>query len=112
MLFRSVNDELPESYQTEVLAPFQEDLAEQLSRSLQFFFSSSQYNDVDLIVLAGGVAGTPGLAEMLTETLATKTVVANPFARMSIGSKVNKGQLKNDAASLMLACGLALRGFS
>lgn len=107
-----VNNELPDSYQSEVLAPFQEDLAEQLSRSLQFFFSSSQYNDVDLIVLAGGVAGTPGLSEMLTETLATRTVVANPFARMTIGSKVNKGQLKNDAASLMLACGLALRGFS
>jgi type IV pilus assembly protein PilM len=107
-----VNGDLPESYQREVLAPFQEELAEQLSRSLQFFFSSSQYNDVDLIVLAGGVAATPGLAEMLTETLATRTVVANPFEKMKVGGKVNKVQLRNDAPSLMLACGLALRGFS
>lgn len=106
-----IANELPESYAAEVLEPFKEELAEQLSRSLQFFFSSSQYNDVDLIVLAGGVASTAGLAEMLKDALGTKTVVANPFAKMVVGSKVNKAQLKNDAASLMMACGLAMRGF-
>lgn len=106
-----INSELPDSYVTDVLEPFKEELAEQLSRSLQFFFSSSQYNDVDLIVLAGGAASTRGLAEMLQEALSTTTVVANPFAKMAIGSKVNKAQLKNDAASLMMACGLAMRGF-
>jgi len=62
-------------------------------------------------VLAGGVASTAGLAEMLKGALSTKTVVANPFAKMAVGSKVNKAQLKNDAASLMMACGLAMRGF-
>jgi len=106
-----IRNELPKSYQSEVLAPFQVELADQLSRALQFFFSSSQYNDIGLVVLAGGVAATPGLAAMLTESLGTRTVVANPFAKMAIGSKVNKALLKNDAASLMLACGLALRGF-
>ncbi len=95
-----IDNELPESYAAEVLG-----------RSLQFFFSSSQYNDVDLIVLAGGAASTTGLAEKMQEALSTKTVVANPFARMTIGSKVNKGQLRNDSASLMMACGLAMRGF-
>lgn len=106
-----IDNELPESYASDVLEPFKEELAEQLSRSLQFFFSSSQYNDVDLIVLAGGTASTTGLAVMLQEALSSKTVVANPFAKMHIGSKVNKAQLKNDAASLMMACGLAMRGF-
>jgi type IV pilus assembly protein PilM len=106
-----VDNELPESYVSEVLEPFKEELVEQLSRSLQFFFSSSQYNDVDMVVLAGGAASTRGLAEKMQEALATKTVVANPFARMTLGSKVNKGQLRNDAASLLMACGLAMRGF-
>jgi type IV pilus assembly protein PilM len=106
-----MENELPESYAGEVLEPFREELVEQLSRSLQFFFSSSQYNDVDTIVLAGGAASTLGLAEKMQEALSTRTVVANPFAKMSIGSKVNKGQLRNDAASLMMACGLAMRGF-
>ncbi|MEX2365719.1 MAG: pilus assembly protein PilM, partial [Pseudohongiellaceae bacterium] len=85
-------------------------ITEQVSRSLQFFFSSSQYNDVDLIVLAGGVAATPGLAQLVQEGLSTETVVANPFARMTISSRVTKAILENDASSLMMACGLALRG--
>jgi type IV pilus assembly protein PilM len=106
-----VSGELPQSYEGDVLDPFKEELTEQLSRSLQFFFSSSQYNDVDLIVLAGGAASTKGLAQMVQEALSTRTVVANPFAKMSLGSRVNKAQLKNDAASLLMACGLAMRGF-
>jgi type IV pilus assembly protein PilM len=106
-----INGELPQSYESDVLEPFKEELTEQLSRSLQFFFSSSQYNDVDLIILAGGAAGTKGLAKTVEEALSTRTVVANPFAKMSISGKVNKAQLKNDASALLMACGLAMRGF-
>jgi type IV pilus assembly protein PilM len=106
-----VSGELPQSYESDVLNPFKEELTEQLSRSLQFFFSSSQYNDVDMIVLAGGTASTKGLAEIVESTLSTRTVVANPFAKMALSGKVNKAQFKNDASSLLIACGLAVRGF-
>jgi type IV pilus assembly protein PilM len=106
-----ISGELPQSYENDVLEPFREELTEQLSRSLQFFFSSSQYNDVDLIVLAGGVASTKGLAQTVETALTTKTVVANPFAKMVVGNKVNKNQLKNDASALLMASGLAMRGF-
>lgn len=104
------NGDLPEGYEAEVLTPFKEEITEQVSRSLQFFFSSSQYNDVELIVLAGGVAATQGLAQQIQESLSTPTIVANPFANMKVGSKVNKALLENDASSLMMACGLAMRG--
>jgi type IV pilus assembly protein PilM len=106
-----VNNDLPEGFEDDVLKPFIQEMTEQVGRILQFFFSSSQYNDVDLIVLAGGTAATSGLAEMVQEELGTKTIVANPFAKMSVNNKVNKKQLQNDAASLMMACGLAIRGF-
>jgi len=102
---------LPEGYEEEVLSPFKEEITEQISRALQFFFSSSQYNDIDLIVLAGGTAATKGLAAQVEEVLSCETIVANPFAKMSLGAKVNKAQLKNDASSLLMACGLAARGF-
>lgn len=51
---------LPDDYEPEVLEPFKDAVLQQVTRSLQFFFSSSQYNDVDYIVLAGGVASMPG----------------------------------------------------
>ena len=106
-----MNGDLPDGYESDVLRPFIHEMSDQIGRTLQFFFSSSQYNDVDLVVLAGGTASTVGLAEMVQEELGTKTVTANPFAKMTMNNRVNKKQLQNDAASLMMACGLAVRGF-
>jgi type IV pilus assembly protein PilM len=100
---------LPEEFATEILAPFKDSVVQQVSRSLQFFFSSSQYNDVDYILLAGGVAAIDGLSELVREQLASPVLVVNPFAKLEMGSKVNKTMLENDAPSLLIACGLAMR---
>lgn len=102
---------LPEDYELEVLEPFKDAVVQQVTRSLQFFFSSSQYNDVDHIVLAGGVAAMEGLVELIEEKLGTQTSVANPFANMAVSPKVNAVALANDAPSLMIATGLAMRSF-
>lgn len=102
---------LPDDYETEVLGPFQDAVVQQVTRSLQFFFSASQYNDVDYIILAGGVASLEGLVGLIEEKLGTQTVVANPFARMSVSSRVNAVSLANDAPSLMIVTGLAMRSF-
>ncbi|HQU16830.1 MAG: pilus assembly protein PilM [Chromatiales bacterium 21-64-14] len=102
---------LPDNYVPEVLEPFKEAMAQQVSRSLQFFFSSSQYDHVDHIVLAGGSASIPGVEELIEERVGTSTTVANPFANMTLASRVNPQALSNDAPALMIACGLALRSF-
>lgn len=103
---------LPDDYDEEVLQPFKEAILQQVTRSLQFFFSSSQYDDVDYIVLAGGTASIEGLNEMIEAKLGTPTIVANPFADMSLSSKVDANALANDAPALMIACGLAMRSFT
>ncbi|HUH37764.1 MAG TPA: pilus assembly protein PilM [Spongiibacteraceae bacterium] len=102
---------LPDDYESEVLDPFKDAVVQQIVRSLQFFFSSSQYNDVDHILLAGGVSSMAGLADLVQERLGTSASVANPFARMSVASKVDAVALSNDAPALMIACGLAMRSF-
>jgi type IV pilus assembly protein PilM len=102
---------LPDDYELEVLKPFLDAVVQQVTRSLQFFFSSSQYDNVDHIVLAGGVAAMPGLAAMVEKKLGTQTTVANPFANMVIAPKVNAAALNNDAPAMMIACGLAMRSF-
>ena len=100
---------LPEDYDSEVLEPFREAVVQQVSRSLQFFFSSSEYTELDCVVLCGGVAAIAGLAEIIEERLSTPTIVANPFADMSVGSRVNAQALAKDAPAMMVACGLAMR---
>ena len=102
---------LPDNYIPEVLEPFKETIAQQVSRFLQFFYTAGQHNSVDLIALAGGCASIPGIDELIESHLGTKTVIANPFANMSLSSKVNPQSLSKDAPSLMIACGLALRSF-
>ena len=102
---------LPDEYESDVLEPFKEAVIQQVSRSLQFFFSSSEFNGVDCVFLAGGVAAMDGLPELVAERLATPTYVANPFAGMTIAPQVNAVALNSDAPALMIACGLALRSF-
>lgn len=102
---------LPEDFMRELQRPFMDSLALEASRALQFFFTSTQYNEVDCIVLAGGCAVMPGLAEVVRGRTQVETVVANPFVGMSLSSKVRAKNLEADAPSLMVACGLALRRF-
>jgi type IV pilus assembly protein PilM len=102
---------LPESYEVEVLEPFKEAMVQQVSRLLQFFYAGSEFNRVDQIVLAGGCASIPGIAEMVEEQIGVLTIVANPLANMSLSSRVQAQALAQDAPALMIACGLALRSF-
>jgi type IV pilus assembly protein PilM len=102
---------LPDDYEAEVLNPFREAVVQQVARAMQFFFGASQYNSVDYVVLAGGTSAIPGLVNMVEEKTGTPTLVANPFADMSISSRVNASALSNDAPSLLIACGLAMRSF-
>ncbi len=102
---------LPDNYIPEVLDPFREAMVQQVSRSLQFFFSSSPYNSVDHIIMAGGCSSIPGVDDLIEEKLGTPAIIANPFANMSVSSRVKPQSLSNDAPSMMIACGLALRSF-
>lgn len=102
---------LPDGYREEILTPFLEDTVQQISRQLQFYFSSSQYNNVDHIVLCGGTSGLFGLSSMIQQRIGGQVSVANPFVNMKLDARINPEQLEMDAPGLMAACGLALRSF-
>ena len=102
---------LPENYEAEILRPFLESMALEVSRAMQFFFTSTPFNQVNKIVLAGGCAILPGAEEVVVERTQVPVIIANPFARMAPSSRVRPKQLAADAPSLLVACGLALRRF-
>ena len=102
---------LPENYEAEVLQPFMDTLALEVARAIQFFFSSSQFNRVDHILLAGGCAMIPGLDEIVATRSQSSTMIANPFASMALSSRIKPKQLTLDAPALLIACGLAMRRF-
>jgi len=105
------NQGLPENYDADVLQPFMENLALEITRALQFFFTSTSYSQVDHIVLAGGGALLPGLDELVAKRAGVATVVANPFGSMAASDRIRPRQLAQDAPLLLIATGLALRSF-
>ena len=102
---------LPEDYEDEILGSFKNSLVQQVSRALQFFFSSSEHGVIDHIVLAGGCASIAGVEELVEDKLSITTSVANPFLNMSLASKIKADIINADAPALMIACGLAMRRF-
>ncbi len=102
---------LPENYESEVLRPFMENVALEIQRAMQFFLTSTQYTSLEHVLLTGGSAVIPGLAEVVSTRTQVNTLVANPFASMSYSPRIQLKRLVADAPSLMVACGLAIRRF-
>jgi type IV pilus assembly protein PilM len=102
---------LPDDFEAEVLKPFMQNMATEVQRALQFFFTSTQYHAVDHILLAGGSAVIPGLDEVVTTQAQVPAIIANPFAHMQTSPRVQQKRLMIDAPSLIVACGLAMRRF-
>ncbi len=108
---RILDGDVADSYESDVLGPFKEALAQQIGRALQFFYSGTAYNRVDQIILAGGAAGIRQVDALVQERLGLPTMVGNPFGRMSLSPRVNAQELMREAPGMMIAVGLALRGF-
>lgn len=102
---------LPDNYIPEVLEPFKDKLVQQISRSVQFFYAASSHSRIDHIVLAGGTCSIERIDELVESRMNITTTLANPFANMSVSSKIKPDKLRPDAPSMMIAVGLALRAF-
>ena len=105
------SNSLPENYEHDLLKPFTESVALEVSRALQFFFTSTQFNQVDHIVLSGGCAVIPGIDQIVASRTQVPTEIANPFVGMALSQRVRPKNLAADAPALMVACGLAMRRF-
>jgi type IV pilus assembly protein PilM len=102
---------LPDSFEAEVLRPFMENAALEIQRAMQFFFTSTQFNSIEHILLTGGTSTLAGFEDVVSSRSRINAMVANPFANMSISPRIQLKKLISDAPALMIACGLAMRRF-
>jgi len=103
--------ELPDNYAGDLLAPFLENAALEVTRAIQFFFTSTPYTRIDQIYLAGGCAQVDGLVDIIASRTRIASSVMSPFQGMQLGPSVREQQLRNEAPAYLVACGLALRRF-
>lgn len=89
---------------------FADAVLEHLTGALQFFFAAGLHNTVDSIVLAGNVSAGIGLEQYVQSKLGRPTLIANPFLALRLSQTINAAALARDAPSLLIACGLAMRG--
>jgi type IV pilus assembly protein PilM len=105
------NGDLPDDYDSGVLRPFVDSMAQEIGRALQFFFTSTPHNKVDYVMLAGGSAALPGLTEAVTQQTSFACSLVNPFDGMEIGSGIREKKMRREAPSYLTSCGLAMRRF-
>lgn len=103
---------LPPDYAQAVLQPFLDSLGQELGRALQFFFTSTPHNRVDHILLSGGSANLPGLAQTVTLQTGFAASVVNPFDGMAVPPSIPAARLALESTSYLVATGLALRRFA
>ena len=103
--------ELPEDYESGVLRPFVESMAQEIGRALQFFFTSTPHNRVDYVMLAGGSSALPGLTDAVTQQTSFACNLVNPFEGMVVGDDVRQKKMLREAPSYLTSCGLAMRRF-
>jgi type IV pilus assembly protein PilM len=102
----------PSNYQPEVLEPFIDDMTQQVSRSLQFYLASGGGREQpDMILVCGGCANIPGIADVISSRVGIPTEIGDPLGQMKISSKAKSQGVHKDATALLTACGLALRSF-
>ncbi len=108
---RKKTGDLPVNYQNDILTPFMESAALEVTRAIQFFFTSTPYTRVDQSYLAGGCALIPGLLDIVAGRTKISSAVLSPFKGMQLAPTVREQQLRFEAPAYLVACGLALRRF-
>jgi len=108
---KKLASDLPEDYESSLLVPFVDSLAQEIGRALQYFFTSTPHHKVHYVMLGGGTATLPGLKERVTELTGFASMVVNPFEGMKLGSAVRESKLRREAPAYLTACGLAMRRF-
>ena len=100
----------PGDFLTAVQEPFVEMLRQEVSRSLQFFYSSSAFSNIDSVLISGSCCSLKGLAGDLEVKMRTKVSVLNPIANATV--QINREAINSVAPGLSVAYGLSLRGLS
>lgn len=104
--------DLPEDYREQILLPFLDELAQQIDRALQMFFSAARVTQqVDQLLVAGGTAYLDGICEHFANRLQIPVERVRPLSVLGSTNRSRAANLEREEAALLLALGLASRTF-
>lgn len=96
-------------YEAAVFRPFEENLIQEIRVALDFFYSSTEFEAMDCLRLAGATVQSEETVKRVEQALNIPTKLLNPVERLSTTRLSNVQPLHNDAPALLVAAGLAIR---
>ncbi|HET6466701.1 MAG TPA: type IV pilus assembly protein PilM [Nitrospiria bacterium] len=86
------------------------EVAGEITRSIDYFKTTTMQENIDKVVLCGGAARSKGLVALLSERLGVPVELANPFNQIEIDPKLfNVEQIQEMAPQAAVGVGLAIR---
>jgi len=85
-------------------------ITEEIRKAMALFVEDSGGKAVELLILSGGGARLPGMAEELTKLMGVEVQIVQPFINIDVTKIKLPIDLNNDGSRFTLAVGLALRG--
>lgn len=94
---------------TAVLNSAFEDIINEISRSFDYFRDTTNYENIDQIILCGGVALTKDFAQTLSERVGVPVTIAEPFKNIIVPESFDQEYLNKVSPLVSVAVGLAMR---
>jgi type IV pilus assembly protein PilM len=91
------------------IMPVFQNISEEIRKAIALFLEEHG-KPVDILVLSGGGAHLPGLAEELTRVLGVEVQVIQPFVKINTSKSSLAININTDGCRFGIATGLALRG--
>lgn len=92
-----------------VMASSSEDILEEISRSVDYFRSTSFHEDVNEIVISGGGALINDFPRLLAEKVGVEVMVLEPFRNINVPKKFDMIFMEEMGPIAAVAVGLAMR---
>jgi len=90
--------------------PVFNNISEEIRKAMALFMEDSGGKKIELMILAGGGANLPGLAEELTKFFGVEVQVVQPFSKIDTSKTRTQFNLNIEGCRFALVTGLAMRG--
>ena len=92
-----------------VIESASEEILSEISRSFDYYRSTTVHEDISEVVLSGGCSLIRNFASMIAERSGIETRIAEPFKNIRIPKKFDSAYIEDIAPMMAVAVGLALR---
>lgn len=94
---------------SDAIMPVLHELVTELRRSLDFYRNRANGLGAQQVIISGGTAKLPGLADFLASNLDVPVMIGNPLQYLSAGPKADAGYLQDVGPVFPVSVGLAVR---